>query len=296
MMRGHMDCPMMQEASAAAKREAAPARPCCPELQALHDALRSLAMRSITLALATLALAVAGCNEPETRAPDEGTTKPAAAEADLPELPAPEDHDKEPSPAEKPKVKETTATEASALGTLSEGVGLAVGSELPDITVTNIDGESVELSSLHADGPALFLFYRGGWCPYCNFQVKSMTEAYPELEERGVALAMISVDRPDESAKTSATYEIPFPVLSDSDLTAHKAFNVAFEVDDETVAKYESIGIDLEKSSGKDHHTVAVPSMFLVGEDGEVLWAHADLDYKTRPTPDQVLAAVDEAL
>lgn len=116
-------------------------------------------MRSIMLAFAALALVVAGCNEPETRAPDEGTTKPAAAEADL-----------------------------------------------------------------------------------------------------------------------------------------HKAFNVAFEVDDETVAKYESIGIDLEKSSGKEHHTVAVPSMFLVGKDGEVLWAHADLDYKTRPTPDQVVAAIDEAL
>ena len=164
------------------------------------------------------------------------------------------------------------------------------------MSLTNIDGEEVALSSFTKDGPAMVVFYRGGWCPYCNFQVQGLTKAYDQFQERGVTPVLISVDSASEATKTTATYEIPFPVLSDSTLAAHKAFNVAFEVDADTLAKYETYGIDLEKASGKDHHNLAVPSVFLVGTDNKILWAHADADYQTRPSPDQLLAAIDKVM
>lgn len=107
---------------------------------------------------------------------------------------------------------------------------------------------------------------------------------------------LVSVDRVDEAAKTQASWEIPFPVLSDPTLNAHNAWNVNFVVDEETIKKYARFGIDLEESSGQTHHTIAVPSMFLVDRDGVVRWAHAELDYRTRPTVEQVLVAIDGAI
>ncbi len=198
-----------------------------------------------------------------------------------------------PSAAPARKQKQTAAPSKDQLGTLPEGVGVPVGQEAPSATVQDFRGKEVELSKLWAKGPVLLVFYRGGWCPYCNFQVRELTRAFPKFRERKVTPVLVSVDRPSESAKTQAAYEIPFPVLSDPELALHKAYQVLNEVDDETLAKYEKFGVDLEAQSGQKHHTIAVPAVFLVDSTGVVRWAHADKDYKVRPSTEQLLAAID---
>jgi peroxiredoxin len=141
----------------------------------------------------------------------------------------------------------------------------------------------------------LLVFYRGGWCPYCNFQIHELTAAYPEYQKRGVTPVAISVDKQDEAAKAEATYTIPFPLLSDPDLAAHKAFRVIHQADEAEVAKLKGFGIDLEERSGKTHHAFAVPSLFLIDKGGVVRFAHADPEYKVRPRTKQILAAIDAA-
>jgi len=100
------------------------------------------------------------------------------------------------------------------------------------------------------------------------------------------------VDRPSESAITDAEWEIPYPVLSDPDLALIKAFHVDFKVPDELIERYMEMGHNLENASGRDHHTIAVPSIFLIDAKGVVRWAHADEDYKTRPSAEQVITAI----
>lgn len=195
--------------------------------------------------------------------------------------------------ARKPSPKATTTTNDADFGKLPDGVGISVGSPAADAKLQDAGGKSVQLSDYWKQGWALLVFYRGGWCPYCNFQIRELTRARSELERRGVSPVLISVDRASEAAKTSATYEIPFPVLSDPELVAHRGFRVLQHVDDATFAKYREFGIDLEDSSGQQHHTIAVPSLFLVDKAGIVRFSHAERDYKVRPSTAQVLAAVD---
>ena len=144
-----------------------------------------------------------------------------------------------------------------------------------------------------AKGPILLVFYRGGWCPYCNHQMYEFTQNFAELQKRGVTPVAISVDAIDKAAGTKAGFAIPFPLLSDPELAAHKAFKVVHHAEAEEVARLTSYGIDIEASSGKKHHDFAVPSMFLIDADHTVRWAHAEGDYKIRPTVAQVLAAID---
>ena len=59
------------------------------------------------------------------------------------------------------------------------------------------------------------------------------------------------------------------------------------------IKAYKEYGIDLEAWSGRDHHTIAVSSAFLVDVEGVVRWAHTSLDYKTRPSPEQLIEAAD---
>jgi len=104
---------------------------------------------------------------------------------------------------------------------------------------------------------------------------------------------MVSVDKPSEASRTFRSHDIPFPLLSDSDLVMHKAFRVLNVVDGKMVEKYKGFGIDLEKSSGRDHHIIAIPSLFVIDRRGIVRWAHADRDHRARPSMKQILEALD---
>jgi peroxiredoxin len=170
-----------------------------------------------------------------------------------------------------------------------------VGQKVPDVHGRDLEGKDVSLASLYTKGPILLAFYRGGWCPYCSTENHALATAYPEYQKRGVTPVTVSVDTPDAEAKTRATYAIPFPVLSDSDATMIEAFHVVNKVDADMFAKMKGFGVDLERSSGKTHHEIAIPSFFLVDRMGVVRWAHSDPDFKVRPSTAQILAAIDAA-
>jgi len=239
---------------------------------------------------ACLALASAGCDEPtETPEPTAPFARAEAVEA------SPEGAEGSAAEATPPRAdapRSRAYEPATEVGVARADLGLAVGAPAPDATVATIDGSETTLASHLGEGTTMLVFYRGGWCPYCNFQIRELTENHASFVERGVSLVLVSVDRIEESARTSATYEIPFAVLSDADLAAHRAFRVLQEVDAPTLERLQGMGIDLEAASGRDHHTIAVPSVFLI-RDGVVVFRHVEPDYRTRPSVPQLLAAID---
>lgn len=81
-------------------------------------------------------------------------------------------------------MKEYKTTPDTCVGTQAEGTGLPVGTLMPDAHASDLEGKDVALSSLLAKGPALFVFYRGGGCPYCNFEIHALTKAYPDFQTR----------------------------------------------------------------------------------------------------------------
>ncbi|MGE0321804.1 MAG: peroxiredoxin-like family protein [Polyangiaceae bacterium] len=246
-------------------------------------------MRTSILLLAAVALG--GCNESSSSP----TPEPTKASASSP-LASVTTSPSSSSEAEKPKqpmAKETSDTPTDHLGKLPDGVGLEVGSALPTLKLKSSKDDEVDVNALAKTGPLMLVFYRGGWCPFCNYQIHSLAKAYPEFQKRGVTPVAISVDLPSEASKTQSSWEIPFPVLSDPELVAHKAFNVLNQLDDAGLAKLKGYGIDVEARSGQKHHTIAIPSIFII-DDGKVAWAHAETDYKTRPSTTQLLKVIDD--
>ena len=134
------------------------------------------------------------------------------------------------------------------------------------------------------------MFYRDGWCQYCNFQICELTRAFAEFQKRGVTPVAVSVEKPEEEATTKAIYSIPFRILSDGDLALIEAFHVVNKVEGEQLEMFRKYGVDLEGRSGKKHHVIAVPALFLIDQQGVVRWAHSDPTYTVRPTTAQILA------
>jgi peroxiredoxin len=112
-----------------------------------------------------------------------------------------------------------------------------------------------------------------------------------ELSDLGFPVIAISADSPANLAKSREAKGLGYTLYSDSSLTAARAFGIAFQLDDAMVAQYEAYGIDLEASSGQNHHQLPVPSVFLVEAGGTIRWVYSNPDYQVRPENAALLAA-----
>jgi peroxiredoxin len=179
-------------------------------------------------------------------------------------------------------------TDAREVRPLGEGETAAAA------TLRRPDGEEVDVAALYSEKPTVLVFYRGGWCPYCNAHLGQMATAQPKLLAMGYQVLAVSPDRPEELARTSDEQSLGYTLLSDGDMVLARAFGLAFRVDDSTLAKYRGFGIDLAKASGRDHHLLPVPAVYIIDTSGVICFAHWDADYKKRLEPEALLKVARE--
>ena len=179
----------------------------------------------------------------------------------------------------------TTQLRASGI----EETALKVGALLPDLSLPDANGHPVSLRKLNREGPLAIVFYRGGWCPYCNLELREWQRLLPELRQARAQLVAISPQSPDNSLSTVEKNELAFPVLSDSALAAANAFGVAFNMPAELIDLYTRNGNDLPTVNANGQWVLPIPATYLVGADGHVVYAHVEADYRQRAEPVEVL-------
>jgi peroxiredoxin len=173
---------------------------------------------------------------------------------------------------------------------------LKQGDMIPDVTVQTADDKPVHLKKLAAQGPTVLIFYRGGWCPYCNTHLSALLDIQDDLKTAGVQMFAISIDQPSKLKETPKYDEFSYTLMSDADAEAAEAFGLAFTVPDELVVKYKTeYGIDLEAASGQTHHKLPHPAVYVVSADGIIQFAYVNEDYKVRLESQKVLAAARAA-
>ena len=166
-----------------------------------------------------------------------------------------------------------------------------LGTPLPDIALRDTQGEAVNLRELIGQAPAVLVFYRGGWCPYCNIQLSQLRLSFPGLRALGYKLIAISPDSPESLRATLGDMPLEYTLLSDSELAAIAALGIGFRVDDPTLEKYKGYGIDLEQASGTTHHVLPVPAVFVVDAQGIIQFHYVNPDYRIRVPGSLILEA-----
>ncbi len=168
---------------------------------------------------------------------------------------------------------------------------ILLGSRLPDAPLRTIEGQPTSLVKAVGGRPAVLVFYRGGWCPYCNLQLSNLRLIESDLHALGYRMIAISPDRPAELRRTLGKDRLDYTLLSDSSAAAIRAFGIAYRVDAATLGKYRGYGIDLEQASGEKHHALPVPAVYIVDRDGILQFSYVHPDYRIRVPSDVVLAA-----
>ncbi|UEP60143.1 peroxiredoxin-like family protein [Acidithiobacillus ferriphilus] len=182
------------------------------------------------------------------------------------------------------------AASASLAQSHLEQYTLGVGAVAPDFCLPNVDGKSVCLRDALAKGPVVISFYRGGWCPYCNLELRALQQHYSEISALGTTLLAISPQLPDRSRTATEEDPLSFEVLSDvGDVVARK-FGLVYSVPETVRPIYQQWGIDLPVWNGDDTWELPMPATFVLDHAGTVRGAFVQMDYTQRMEPADIVA------
>ena len=166
---------------------------------------------------------------------------------------------------------------------------ILAGDRFPQFSLPNAAGNAVDSEELLANGPLVVCFYRGGWCPYCNLELRAYQNILEEIRGLGAELIAISPQLPEESFNTAAKAGLSFEVLSDTGNSLAEHLGLVFEFAPAMIDLYRSMGFDLERINGNLCWTLPVPATYVIDQDGVVVDAFLQADYTVRKEPAEVL-------
>jgi peroxiredoxin len=173
---------------------------------------------------------------------------------------------------------------------------VSVGDQVPDADLLTPTGAATTLLGELGGAPAVVVFYRGAWWPYCNLTLRTyQLELLPELQERGTRLIAVSPQTPEGSEQAVANGELEFPVLSDPENALAERLGIVTAPSAEARAAHTELGFDVADSNADHTAQIPFPSVVVVDAAGVVRFVDVKVDYTERTEVATVLAAVDRA-
>lgn len=174
---------------------------------------------------------------------------------------------------------------------------LLVGQTAPNSKLQTADGAPVSLQALIMQKPSVLIFYRGGWCPYCNRQLAGLKDIENALDALGYQILAISPETPAQLQAQKLQSKFRVQLLSDSKLNAIRGFGIGYYVADETTAKYKSKkNIDLNASDTSGKAVLPAPAVFILDEQGRIKFSYVNPDFKQRLAPELLYQAAKYSL
>ncbi len=198
--------------------------------------------------------------------------------------------------SERPPAEVVAVFDRSIRDLLDEGVpadAVAVGDTLESFTLSDATSEFVTLDQLVETGPAVIVFYRGGWCPYCNLALRTyQNELLPELTAFGARLVAISPQPPDQSLSTTEKIGLEFTVLSDPGNRVAKSIGIVFQQAGDVLEAQRKLGLDLAKVNAEGSTELPRPTVLIVDSDRVARFVDVQPDYTARTEVADIVAAL----
>ena len=154
---------------------------------------------------------------------------------------------------------------------------LLVGETMPDVQVTTLDGKAVNFLDLVKTKPAVVIFYRGGWCPYCNRHLAEVGQAEANILAAGYQILAVSPDDVTHLQATADKNDLNYTLVSDSNGALTKAAGLAFQAPERYGEMFGE-----HSGGGNSGGFLPVPAVFVLNTKGEILFEYINPNYKVR--------------
>jgi peroxiredoxin len=170
---------------------------------------------------------------------------------------------------------------------------LVVGTQVPEVSLTDLNGKDISLTQIILNKPTILVFYRGSWCPYCNRQLSALGEIESKLLNLGFQILAVSPDKQDGLKKMIEKNHLNYRLFSDSKMNVSSAFGLSFRVSDKVIKAYRGYGVELPQIPESDGRWLPVPAVFVIGKSGKISFVFSNPDYKVRLSNDELLKIAD---
>ena len=179
-------------------------------------------------------------------------------------------------------------TNQSPIPLVAEDISpILIGETLPNANFQNVEGEYVQLKALLEEKPTVLVFYRGGWCPYCNVQLSGLVEIEEDVLELGYQIVAIS---PDDFKNLQATIEnnnTKYKLLSDPNGKFIKEIGIAFKTSS-SLKEY----ITSKSQKGETSSVMPAPTVMIVDKKGVIKFEYINPNYKERISGEMLLSVL----
>jgi peroxiredoxin len=162
---------------------------------------------------------------------------------------------------------------------------LLIGEKIPNFILKSVENTAVNLTELISKKRTVLVFYRGGWCPYCNAHLAALGEAEKQLLDLGYQIIAISPDAPKSLRVTDDQQKLNYVLLSDSTGELSRAVGIAFQAPE----NYKTI--ITKDSDGVNNSFLPVPAVFILNTNAEIEFEHITPNFKNRISNDLLIAA-----
>jgi peroxiredoxin len=174
---------------------------------------------------------------------------------------------------------------------------LLIGQTAPNSTLQTVNGDPVSLKAFTMQKPTVLIFYRGGWCPYCNRQLAGLKDIEGQLNALGYQILAISPETPAQLQEQKLQTKFSVQLLADPGLEAISGFGIGFYVPDQKRTTYKSkwdINLTSDKTTGTA--VLPAPAVFILDTNGRVMFSFVNPDFKTRISPELLYQAAKLSL
>jgi len=169
---------------------------------------------------------------------------------------------------------------------------LKPGARAPEFELQDASGKMVRSSDLLALGPVVLSFFRGRWCPYCITELEIWRDIYPDLRQRNALFVAVSPQMQRQNDFTVQQHSLPFAVLTDPGSALSEKFGIAYTVPEYHRLHYRSIMVNIPFVNGEQSWRLPLPAVFVIAPDGIIRFSEVHADFRVRPEPADVLAAL----
>lgn len=177
-----------------------------------------------------------------------------------------------------------------AMAAAAEAVSgaLRAGTRVPGFQLRDTRGNAVSLDQLLMAGPVVLNFFRGAWCAFGEESLARLAATYSLIAN--AAAAALAIAPP--TARTSADRRLPIPELVDVDMKVARSFGLAFELPAELRQRYLDLGYVPPRTRRASTFLVPIPATYLIDQEGMIVLAHIDPDYRHHPQNEALLSAL----
>lgn len=174
---------------------------------------------------------------------------------------------------------------------------VTVGDSVAPFSLLKVEGGTLQLDELLADGPAVLVFFRFAGCPACNIAIPYyQRNLQPALSALGVPLVAVSPQVPERLVEIKTKHDLTLQVASDKDNVLARRFGILYAFDEPSRQASLSKGPGIGAVTGTGTWELPQPTVVVIGQDRRVHFAAVSPDWLVRSEAQPIIEVVEALL